>query len=67
MLKSTVIPLVYGLLIGKSGDDYKKFFEKVLEVDDFQPESILSDYESGTIKTIKDLFPNCIHRGNVNI
>ncbi|CAF1314240.1 unnamed protein product [Rotaria sordida] len=63
LLKSVVIPLVYGLLIGKSGDDYKQFFEKVLEQDDFQPESILSDFESGTIKTIKELFPNTVHRG----
>ncbi|CAF1415647.1 unnamed protein product [Adineta ricciae] len=44
-------------------DDYKKFFEKVLEHDDFEPESILSDFESGTIKTIKDIFPNSAHRG----
>ncbi|CAF3241198.1 unnamed protein product [Rotaria sp. Silwood2] len=63
LLKSVVIPLVYGLLIGKSSDDYKQFFEKVLEQDDFQPESILSDFESGTIKTIKELFPNTVHRG----
>ncbi|CAF3065059.1 unnamed protein product, partial [Rotaria sp. Silwood2] len=47
----------------KSSDDYKQFFEKVLEQDDFQPESILSDFESGTIKTIKELFPNTVHRG----
>ncbi|CAF1662454.1 unnamed protein product, partial [Adineta ricciae] len=63
LLQAVVIPLIYGLLIGKSADDYKKFFEKVLEHDDFEPESILSDFESGTIKTIKDIFPNSDHRG----
>ncbi|CAF1299838.1 unnamed protein product, partial [Adineta ricciae] len=63
LLQSVVIPLIYGLLIGKSSDDYKKFFEKVLERDDFEPESILSDFESCTIKTIKDIFPNSVHRG----
>lgn len=60
-----IIPLVYGLLIGKSATDYNKFFQKILEVDDFTPESILSDYESGTIKSIKDLFPNAVHRGKL--
>ncbi|CAF1433378.1 unnamed protein product [Rotaria sp. Silwood1] len=63
LLTSTIIPLVYVLLIGKSAADYTKFFQKLLEVDDFAPESILSDYESGTIKAIKDFFPNAIHRG----
>ena len=45
--------------------DYNKFFEKILEVDDFESESILSDYEPGTIKTIKDNFSNAIHRGEL--
>ncbi|CAF1517507.1 unnamed protein product, partial [Rotaria sordida] len=62
LLKSVIIPLVYGLLIGKNATDYTKFFEKVLEQDDFEPASILSDFESGTIKTIKEVFPNIIHR-----
>ncbi|CAF1257971.1 unnamed protein product [Rotaria sordida] len=48
LLKSVIILLVYGLLI---------------EPDDFEPASILSDFESGTIKTIKEVFPNIIHRG----
>ncbi|CAF1416428.1 unnamed protein product, partial [Rotaria sordida] len=47
LLKSVIILLVYGLLI---------------EPDDFEPASILSDFESGTIKTIKEVFPNIIHR-----
>ncbi|CAF1661299.1 unnamed protein product, partial [Rotaria sordida] len=62
LLKSVIIPLVYGLLIGKNATDYTKFFGKVLEQDDFEPASILSDFESGTIKTIKEVFPNIIHR-----
>ena len=68
LLKSVVIPLVYALLIGKNATDYKNiFFEKVLTEDDFKPESILSDFASGTIKTIKEMFPNAIHRGILNL
>ncbi|CAF4857054.1 unnamed protein product [Rotaria socialis] len=62
LLKSVIVPLVYGLLIGKKASDYKKFFQKILDEDDFEPESILSDFESGTIKTIKEVFPNAVHR-----
>ncbi|CAF3260105.1 unnamed protein product [Rotaria socialis] len=63
LLKSVIVPLVYGLLIGKKASDYKKNFQKILDEDDFEPESILSDFESGTIKTIKEVFPNAVHRG----
>ena len=60
---TTAIPLVYGLLIGKRTEDYNAFFEKVLEQDDFRPESILTDNESATIKSVKALFPNILHIG----
>ncbi len=67
LFKSQVIPLVYGLLIGKSVSDYNKFFERIMEEDDFNPDSILTDFESGTIKSINSLFPNAVHKGNNNI
>jgi hypothetical protein len=63
-MTTTVIPLVYGLLIGKYTQDYNAFFEKVFEQDDFHPESILTDYESATIKSVKALLPNILHKGN---
>ncbi|CAF5119642.1 unnamed protein product, partial [Rotaria magnacalcarata] len=47
MMTNAIIPLVYGLLIGKSNDDYNQFFEKLFEQDNFQPESIMTDFESG--------------------
>jgi hypothetical protein len=62
--KSQIIPLIYGLLIGKKTDDYNHFFEKVLEKDNFDPESILTDFETGTIKSVESLFPNVLHKGN---
>ena len=62
-MTTTIIPLVYGLLIGKSTNDYNTFFEKILEQDDFRPESILTDFETGTIKSVKDMLPNVSHKG----
>ena len=63
LLTSTIIPLVYGLLIGKSTKDYNNFLTKILEQDVFNPDSIQTDFESGTIKSIKQSFPNIIHKG----
>lgn len=63
MMTNAIIPLVYGLLIGKSSEDYNLFFEKVLEQDNFQPESIMTDFETGTIKSVKDMLPNVVHKG----
>ena len=62
-MTTTIIPLVYGLLIGKNANDYNTFFEKILEQDDFRPESILTDFETGTIKSVKDMLPNVLHKG----
>ena len=64
MMTNTIIPLVYGLLIGKSTSDYNLFFEKILEQDNFQPDSIMTDFESGTIKSVKEMLPNVLHKGN---
>ncbi|CAF2052943.1 unnamed protein product [Rotaria magnacalcarata] len=63
MMKNSIIPLVYGLLIGKSTNDYNLFFEKVLEQDNFQPDSIMIDFETGTIKSVKEMLPNVLHKG----
>ncbi|CAF4590194.1 unnamed protein product, partial [Rotaria socialis] len=63
MMTNAITPLVYGLLIGKSAEDYNLFFEKVSKQDNFQPESIMTDFETGTIKSVKDMLPNILHRG----
>ena len=49
LMTNAIISLVYGLLIGESHDDYNQLFEH----DNFQPESIMTDYEGGTIKSVK--------------
>jgi hypothetical protein len=67
LFKSQVVPLVYGLLIGKKTSDYDHFFERIMKTGDYNPESILADFESGTIKSIKSLFPNVVHNGNIPI
>jgi hypothetical protein len=64
LFKSQIIPLVYGLLIGKKTADYDQFFEKILEKDNFDPESILTDFEAATIKSVNSLFPNILHKGD---
>ena len=66
MMNNTIIPLVYGLLIGKTADDYNLFFGKVLEQDSFEPESIMTDFESGTIKSVKEMLPNVLHKGKTS-
>ncbi|CAF4231708.1 unnamed protein product [Rotaria magnacalcarata] len=63
LFKSQVIPLVYGLLIGKSTSDYDQFFERIMEEGNFNPDSILTDFEAATIKSVKSLFPNVLHKG----
>ena len=63
LMTSTIIPLVYDLLIGKNANDYRVFFRKVLAQDNFSPETILIDFETGTIKSIKETLPHVIHKG----
>ncbi|CAF5216306.1 unnamed protein product, partial [Rotaria magnacalcarata] len=63
LYKSQVIPLVYGLLVGKKTADYDHFFRRIMDEDDFDPETILSDFEAATIKSINSLFPNIVHKG----
>ena len=63
MMDNAIIPLIYGLVIGKSDQDYNLFFEKVLQQDNSQPESIMPVFETGTIKLVKDMLPNVLHEG----
>ncbi|CAF1356503.1 unnamed protein product [Rotaria sordida] len=61
---SQIIPLVYVLLIGKDTNDYNKFFEQLMLHYDYDPESILVGFESGTLKSTKAVFPDAIQIGN---
>ena len=63
MMGNAIIPLVSGLLIGNSAQDCNLFLEKVLEQGDSQPESIMTDFEIGTIKSVKDMLPNVLDKG----
>ena len=65
-MSSTIIPLVYGLLVGKSTNDYATFLRKILEQDDFRPESILTDFESNTIKAVKQILHTATHEGKTS-
>ncbi|CAF1136196.1 unnamed protein product [Adineta steineri] len=58
MFSLQIIPLVYVLLIGKATEDYNDFFEQLLLLHDFEPESILVDYEIATLKSIRKNFPD---------
>ena len=66
-MKSVIIPLVYGLLIGKSAKDYNSFLKKILEQDDFRPEYIQTDFESGTLKSVKETLSNVSHKDMMHI
>ena len=50
MMTNATFHLVFGLLIGKDSGDYNELFRKLLEQDNFQPESIMTDFESSAIK-----------------
>ena len=53
MMTNVIIPFVYGLLIGKSTEDYNQFFKILFEQDNFQAESIMTDFKTDTIKSVK--------------
>ena len=44
--------------------DYERFFQCIIKEDDFNPESILTDFDAATIKAINSLFPNVSHKDN---
>jgi hypothetical protein len=59
--------LVHDLLIGKKIDDYNLFFEKVLKKNNFDPESILTDFGAAAIKYVESLLPNVLEKGNSTV
>ena len=59
--------MTYGLLIGKSASDYDQFFKRITEEDDFNHDSILTYFESGTIKSVTTLFLHVLHKANVKV
>jgi hypothetical protein len=61
---NTVIPVVDDLLIRNSAADYNTFFEKILDQDTFEPLSIMTDFDSSTIKCIQEKFPRVLQGGN---
>ena len=63
MMTKTTVSLVYDLLIGKSVDNCNLFFEKVLNQDNLQAESIMTDFEIGTIKSVRERTPKVLHKG----
>ena len=62
-MTNTTVSLVYGLLIGKSTDNYNLFFEKALKQDNLQPESIMTDFEISAIKSVRERTPKVLHKG----
>ena len=58
-----IVPLVYALLIGKKVTDYDQLFDKLLLEFDFDPDSILLDFEQATINSITKLFPDAVQKG----
>ena len=64
MYSCQIIPLVYPLLIGKKTIDYNKFFEQLLLKHDYEPESMLVDFENATLKSAEATFPDTIQLGN---
>ena len=62
MTNTTVSP-VYGLLIGKSTDNYNLFFEKGLKQDNLQAESIMTDFVIDTIKSVRERTTKVLHKG----
>ena len=66
MMNNIIMRLFYELLISKSVEDYNLFFQKVLEQDSFLPESLVIDFESSTIKLVKETLPNVLHKGQTS-
>ena len=62
-----ISPLVYALLIGKETNDYNKFFEQLLLKHDYEPESILVDFENAALKSTKIIFSDAIQLSNFKL
>jgi hypothetical protein len=64
MYSFEIIPLVYVLLIGKEINDYNNFFEQLLLQHEYEPESILVDFERATLRSTKTMFPDAVQIGD---
>nr|CAF1647290.1 unnamed protein product [Rotaria sordida] len=51
---------LYVLLIGKDIKDYNNFFKQLLLHYDYEPNSVLVDFESATLKSTKAIFSDAI-------
>ena len=48
LFKPQVVLFIYTLLIGNETSDYDHSFERITEAGDYNPGSILTDFQSGT-------------------
>jgi hypothetical protein len=49
---------VYALLVGKKTTDYDEFFNQLLVNFNYEPDSILLDFEQATINSVEKFFPD---------
>lgn len=64
---SQIVPLIYALLLGKKSADYDQFFESLCSKYQFDPDSILLDFEQATINSVTKFFPNSAKKGTQNV
>lgn len=62
MMINVIVPLVYSLLIGKDVNNGNLSFEKVVEQDNFLLKPIRSDFETSTVKSVRETLPNAFHK-----
>ena len=65
MISNAIICLVYGLLIAKHIQMIVSFIsQKVLEQDNFQPETIMTNFKSGTTKSFKEMLSKVVYKSS---
>lgn len=65
MADRTTVPVVYGLLPNKTASTYKRFWEIICNVVDFEPghpSRVMSDFEKAMQSTLKQVFPLAVHK-----
>ena len=62
MMANTIIPLVHGLFISNSTDDYNLLIEKVLKQDNIQAELVMIDFKIGIIKFVGERSRNVLSK-----
>ena len=63
----TLSRLVHALVLGKETNDYNKLFAQILLTHNYEPESILVEFENATLKSTKKMFPSAIQFGNFEL